>query len=579
MGIALSPSEIYRVLVKARFFRNTARRDFIDEVIRSSERVIAEGKGLIVDAPPGIGKTAIPVTYAVAKAMGYTEILGVNHVLPLRTLVYDTKKRFREGMEAIGLKHTEPMAAIQYGLYHESPYFSACYVISTVDTFMLNLLKVPTAAYGKIVFTEFYGHYEIPRASILTLLNVFDEFHLMLESERGMKTLITTLKCLSEVKTPFITMTSTLPRIYINQITKLVRNVEVKTYNPRPGDGFYDVEISKKFIASDGGLVEVKDITDIIELLEKQESSGSRSCLIVNTVRRAIDVYEELGSKALLLHSRYTVRDRKMKIESLELKDRVVSTQVIEAGVDTSFDVMVTELAPISSVIQRLGRLARRPSDKEGVWCVFFDKESLKGNGIYDEVMVKETLEVLNEVADKRINWHLPTIIGGKYLGYKDILEYVWSRYVEKVSKDKVTLTIDPSIKEILMNPLVDPKQVLKYLIDIRSFVREDVMGPIYVDEPPNDYVSYINTIQDHLIPTNLDYAFRYVCKALERGYDVAKIVRLGRDGVGTDSFRCDEKIDDFLKDIITGRLLAFLIPKELYDGGEGGVGLKPIRR
>ncbi|RLG87868.1 MAG: hypothetical protein DRO18_02575, partial [Thermoprotei archaeon] len=136
MGIALSPSEIYRVLVKARFFRNTARRDFIDEVIRFSERVIAEGKGLIVDAPPGIGKTAIPVTYAVAKAMGYTEILGVNHVLPLRTLVYDTKKRFREGMEAIGLKHIEPMAAIQYGLYHESPYFSACYVISTVDTFM-----------------------------------------------------------------------------------------------------------------------------------------------------------------------------------------------------------------------------------------------------------------------------------------------------------------------------------------------------------------------------------------------------------------------------------------------------------
>ncbi|RLG84811.1 MAG: CRISPR-associated helicase Cas3' [Thermoprotei archaeon] len=374
-------------------------------------------------------------------------------------------------------------------------------------------------------------------------------------------------------------MTSTLPRIYINQITKLVRNVEVKTYNPRPGDGFYDVEISKKFIASDGGLVEVKDITDIIELLEKQESSGSRSCLIVNTVRRAIDAYEELGSKALLLHSRYTVRDRKMKIESLELKDRVVSTQVIEAGVDTSFDVMVTELAPISSVIQRLGRLARKPGDEEGIWCIFFDEESLKGNGIYDEVMVKETLKVLNEVADKRINWHLPTIIGGKYLGYKDILEYVWSRYIERVGKDKVTLTIDPSIKEILTNPLIDPKQVLKYLIDIRSFVREDVMGPIYVGEPPNDYVSYINTIQDHLIPTNLDYAFRYVCKALEGGYDVAKIVRLGRDGVGTDSFRCDEKIDDLLKDIITGRLLAFLIPKELYDGGEGGVGLKPIRR
>lgn len=37
----------------------------------------------------------------------------------------------------------------------------------------------------------------------------------------------------------------------------------------------------------------------------------------------------------------------------------MISTQVIEAGLDRSFDVLVTEAAPASALIQRAGRVAR----------------------------------------------------------------------------------------------------------------------------------------------------------------------------------------------------------------------------
>ena len=44
----------------------------------------------------------------------------------------------------------------------------------------------------------------------------------------------------------------------------------------------------------------------------------------------------------------------------------VISTQVLEAGVDLDADVLVSEICPWPSLVQRLGRLNRR-GRKEGV--------------------------------------------------------------------------------------------------------------------------------------------------------------------------------------------------------------------
>ena len=101
-------------------------------------------------------------------------------------------------------------------------------------------------------------------------------------------------------------------------------------------------------------------------VLEKHVQ-GNLTLVIVNRVQRAQDVYTALqkaGRKEnlALVHSRFRSPDRKTHQDLLlEGKgDRIViATQAVEAGVDVSARVLITELAPWSSLVQRFGRCNR----------------------------------------------------------------------------------------------------------------------------------------------------------------------------------------------------------------------------
>lgn len=115
---------------------------------------------------------------------------------------------------------------------------------------------------------------------------------------------------------------------------------------------------------------------DLVPLLEEKLADGGCALIVRNTVRRAQETYELLrerfGEDVGLNHSRFTVGDRLAKDK--DLLDRfgpprgktrrphraiVVATQVVEQSLDVDFDLLVTDLAPIDLVLQRMGRLHR----------------------------------------------------------------------------------------------------------------------------------------------------------------------------------------------------------------------------
>lgn len=111
--------------------------------------------------------------------------------------------------------------------------------------------------------------------------------------------------------------------------------------------------------------------------------AGQKVLIVCNRVQSAQDIFEKVRLEypdvdALLLHSKMKRKDRKQREKELiGLNDNgeptgrfntandaciVVSTQVVEVSLDISFDLMVTECAPLDSLIQRFGRVNRKRS-------------------------------------------------------------------------------------------------------------------------------------------------------------------------------------------------------------------------
>lgn len=113
----------------------------------------------------------------------------------------------------------------------------------------------------------------------------------------------------------------------------------------------------------------VRKAEDVATAAMERHRSGSLTLCIVNTVERSQEVYRSVsngGAEVVLLHSRFRPGARAQAVKrALAAVDPsgpgriVVSTQVVEAGVDISAAVMVTEAAPWPSVIQRAGRCNR----------------------------------------------------------------------------------------------------------------------------------------------------------------------------------------------------------------------------
>ncbi len=172
-------------------------------------------------------------------------------------------------------------------------------------------------------------------------------------------------------------------------------------------------------------------IADIVD-------AGGCALVVCNTVTRARDRYAQLsdrfGDRVTLAHSRFIARDRARKDEwlrqtfgpprSCDVQARrgrvVVATQVAEQSLDIDFDILVTDLAPIDVLIQRIGRLHRharetRPAGAQSARCLVVgievgDIPVLEKGGVhvYTAHLLLRAAALLNELIEARRPVALP---------------------------------------------------------------------------------------------------------------------------------------------------------------------------
>ena len=120
---------------------------------------------------------------------------------------------------------------------------------------------------------------------------------------------------------------------------------------------------------------------ELAALIEGRHQPGTLTLVVVNRVARAREIFEVLTTgkeplyepeKVALIHSRFRPVDRERHARLLfgEGDRIVIATQAVEAGVDVSARLLVTELAPWSSLVQRMGRCNRRADigDAQVLW-------------------------------------------------------------------------------------------------------------------------------------------------------------------------------------------------------------------
>ncbi|ALA57930.1 CRISPR-associated nuclease/helicase Cas3 [Nitrospira moscoviensis] len=216
-------------------------------------------------------------------------------------------------------------------------------IVCTVDTVLglvqnnrRGLFSFPAIANGAFVFDEVHAYDDRMFGSLLRFLDAF----------RGV---------------PVLLMTASLPKERFEMLKKLTAGLGEPLGEI---EGPSELETIARYELRPGSLEDVW--TRIHQLL----TQGGKILWVTNTVDRAVAFFQEAcrrGFKPVeVYHSRYRYCDRMAKhcavIEGFHYNTEpilAITTQVCEVSLDLSADLLVTDLAPVPSLIQRLGRLNR----------------------------------------------------------------------------------------------------------------------------------------------------------------------------------------------------------------------------
>lgn len=383
-----------------------------DYQVRVADLLLA-GKNVILSVPTGAGKTwasVMPFLYAKQNEMVDFPQKMI-YSLPLRTLANSIYTDIETALDKENIKSLYPelstLMSIQTGEYSDDSYFEKGIIFSTIDQTLSNFLCFPLPLSQRQA--------NINAGSLIGSYLVFDEFHL-LDPKLSMATSIGMIRLLRNLCRVCI-MTATLTDDYIQFIKKEL-GFEVVSINDFPEDikkiNSLRPAIGKDIKKSVSICLDSKINAPDILLKHK-----NKTIVICNRVETAQNLYLELekikgnDTKLLCIHSRYFDSDRKKQeylIKEYFGKGNakhnaiLVATQVVEAGMDISCDVMHTEISPINSFLQRAGRCARFENEYGDIF-------------VYDVLNLEEKEKITIVTEDKEDKAEIRRL-NNKYLPY-----------------------------------------------------------------------------------------------------------------------------------------------------------------
>jgi CRISPR-associated endonuclease/helicase Cas3 len=378
-------------------------------------KILTQGKSVILRAPTGSGKTwatVAPFIYSYLTKNALADRLI--YALPLRSLasnLYEsTEAKLRLVSESQGkvcksaknrrYRSDDPFyLGLQMGGQQDDPFFEGDITFTTIDQLLSAYLFAPVSLPARV------GN--IGAGALIGSFLVFDEVHL-LDPERSLGTTIEMLVRLKRLA-QFVLMTATMPDSVMewlgNKLSAVPLSLPAEEVKQLPSH------------ATKQRVFEWRSTPMTLDHIVSEHKN--RTIVIVNTVACAQELYREICQEVesrpnpptvFLLHSRFFKKDREywesqlgdyFGPNAISGNAILISTQVVEAGIDISADVLLTELAPLNSLLQRAGRCARyvnpRNIGKLLVFDLLKDDQGRSKLGPYKNIaeIVSETQQLL----------------------------------------------------------------------------------------------------------------------------------------------------------------------------------------
>lgn len=201
--------------------------------------------------------------------------------------------------------------------------------------------------------------------------------------------------------------------------------------------------------------------TDFDNILEKADKYTS-SLIIVNSRKSAREVYKSVSGKKYHLSTYMTPNDRSRIIEEIKtdlennVKITVVSTSLVEAGVDFDFEVVFRQIAGFDSILQSGGRCNREGKRQNGDVFVFETDEALYGDmkvraniarslmNEYDDITLPQCIEdYYNRLFDFNENIIERNSIAVDCTGIDNIPFRSYAKNFEFIKDDTIGVVID----------------------------------------------------------------------------------------------------------------------------------------
>ena len=340
-------------------------------------RIARDGLPNVVKAPTGTGKTGVILAWLWRRLYGPDPggtPRRLVYALPQRSLVDQVSGEARTWLANLGLSDDVALHVVMGGRgetqgdWRENMHQPAI-VVGTVDSLVSKSLN---RAYG-------VGRAIFPIDFALVTNGthwLMDEIQLCPESA-------TTLRQLAGFAARFGTaepfgltcMSATVPDGLLETVDNptLGETVEIHD-NERVGELKIRLDAARTIRRL---CVEPGNYREIAAVARHRHRPETLTLVVLNTVDAARQVYKELRGgpyDCTLLHSRFRGIERGARMAAVAAQPDgriVVATQVVEAGIDLSADLLVTEAAPWPSLVQRAGRCNRTGlgnADAEILW-------------------------------------------------------------------------------------------------------------------------------------------------------------------------------------------------------------------